>query len=547
MEREMPKKQHPNKSPNCLNRESKIPSSSDQCQVVDEMFDHFMGNDFSVFNYYPIPTIIVDNEANVIYHNFNNHAIRLQMPSIGCFSLNYDDKKLDIDILHNIMDCIQTDKKKTFIKIPDGKQYLDITISPFPIGAIISIQDITKYKMIENIKEKNHTQLLQYQKIEAVEMIAGSITHDFNNIITAIRGWIDMVLWKVDEQNEIHQDLIEVRDATFRASNLISQLNTLKQNHSDQLTETDLNQCINDSSKSFKEILGNNIKIKKDLEKNLWKIQSDHYLIHQIMLNLISNAKDAMPDGGFVHIKTENLILDESESMLNPEASPGHFIRLSISDTGIGMDSKTIRHIFDPFYTNKLHGKGNGLGLSIVYRIVKKAKGWIEVESELGKGSKFIIYVPISFENQDKVDSKMKKLKNIQGNGERILLVEDEKSTREYAEKALTRNKYRVVSASSFKEAMNLFQKQDGDFHLVFSDVVLPDKNGIDLIDRLLKKKEDLQILLSSGYEHTDTELQWSKICKRGYPFLQKPYTPKDLLQAIKIELIKRSTPNLNG
>ncbi|HIE29202.1 TPA: response regulator, partial [Candidatus Poribacteria bacterium] len=241
---------------------------------------------------------------------------------------------------------------------------------------------------------------------------------------------------------------------------------------------------------------------------------------------------DAMPKGGNLTIKTENVTMHEEQCRVIPEARPGRFVCLSVSDTGVGMDKEIVRRIFEPFFTTKEFGKGTGLGLSVVYGIVAQHEGWINVESEPGQGSTFVVYLPaFSVKPQDETEETIS-LQELQGSGERILVVEDEEGIRELATKMLSENGYIVFEAANAKEALDIFERENGELHLVFSDVVLPDKNGIELVDQLLLLKPELRILLSSGY--TNEKLQWPVIRGRDFRFLQKPYALVSLLQAIR-------------
>ena len=237
-------------------------------------------------------------------------------------------------------------------------------------------------------------------------------------------------------------------------------------------------------------------------------------------------------------IKTENATLDEEYCKFIPDAHPGKFIRLSVEDTGIGMDKETIERIFEPFFTTKESGKGTGIGLSTAYGIIKQHKGWINVYSEPGQGSIFKVYLPaVSAKSEDKAEETIS-LEGLQGSGERILIVEDEEGVREFVKGALDRNGYRIFEAANAEEALDIFEKEKGDFDLVLSDMVLADKSGLQLIEQFRSCKPELGILLSSGY--TDEKSQWSAIREKGYRFLQKPYALVDLLQTVR-EVIESS------
>ncbi len=252
-------------------------------------------------------------------------------------------------------------------------------------------------------------------------------------------------------------------------------------------------------------------------------------------MNIVVNARDAMPNGGKITVQTENATLSENDSLGILNARPGRFVRLSITDTGTGMDKETVEQIFEPFFTTKAKGKGTGLGLSTVYGIIKQSEGWLNVYSEPGQGSTFKVYLPAfaaSSEAENRLDKETVSLGELHGNGERILLVEDEKSIRAITQQLLSNNGYLVLAAESAEEALTIFNSEDGNFQLVLSDVALPSKSGVELVGQLLALKPELHIVLSSGY--ADEKSQWSVIREKGYPFLQKPYTTEKLLRCIK-------------
>jgi len=239
-----------------------------------------------------------------------------------------------------------------------------------------------------------------------------------------------------------------------------------------------------------------------------------------------------MPKGGDIIIRTENVVVDDFYCRTVPEARIGRFVRLCISDTGYGMDKETLKHVFEPFFTTKGMGKGTGLGLSVIYGIVMEHNGWINVYSELGKGSVFKIYFPaLQVDEIIEMEERLS-LKEFFGSGERILIVEDENNVREFTRRALVKYGYDVLIGANVEESKKVFKEEEGQFDLVFSDVVLPDGNGVDLIEDFLREKPDLNFILTSGY--TEHESKWSIISERGYPFLQKPFSLIELLKKIK-------------
>lgn len=387
-------------------------------------------------------------------------------------------------------------------------------------------------KQWEAERERLQAQLLQAQKMEAVGTLAGGVAHDFNNLLTTIQGYTEIALLNVDKKGPLHNNLEQVHYAAERAASLTRQLLLFSRKQPMELVPIHVNTTIEGLLKMLKRLIGEDITINTELEDDLWAVRADVGNIEQVFMNLAVNARDAMLQGGVLTIKTEKVTLDDEYCKVIPEARPGKFVCLSVADTGTGMDKSVLQRIFEPFFSTKEFGKGTGLGLAVVYGIVKQHEGWINVYSEPGKGSIFKVYLPASSEAVvEKTEEKIS-LKSLQGNGERVLLVEDEPAVREFASKVLADNGYVVFDAEDVAEALELFKKEDGKFDLIFSDMVLPDKSGLHLVDRLLQDHPKLSVLLSSGY--SDDKSQWPIIEERGFKFLQKPYSIPALLQAIR-------------
>ncbi len=385
----------------------------------------------------------------------------------------------------------------------------------------------------EEEREKLQAQLLQAQKMEAIGTLAGGVAHDFNNLLTAIQGYTEIAMLNVDQAEPMHKNLEQIHYAAERATSLTRQLLLFSRRQPMELVAINMNKTVEGLLKMLHRLIGEDITVKMDLQGDAWTVQADAGTIEQVFMNLAVNARDAMPEGGILTIKTQNVDLDDEYCKLIPEARPGKFVCLVVADTGIGMDDVVLQRIFEPFFTTKEFGKGTGLGLSVVYGIIKQHDGWINVYSEKGQGSAFKVYLPASSVDvkKDEVEEKVC-LQDIQGKGERILLVEDEDAVREFASKVLKDNGYKVFEAADAREALALFEEENGQFDLIFSDMVLPDKSGLQLVDQLLAQKSELIIMLSSGY--SDDKSQWPAIREKGYRFLQKPYSIPDLLRCFR-------------
>jgi CheY-like chemotaxis protein len=278
-------------------------------------------------------------------------------------------------------------------------------------------------------------------------------------------------------------------------------------------------------------LIGEDIVIETSLEEELWNILGDEGNIEQVLMNLSVNARDAMPEGGKLFIKTENVTIDEEYCRSCNAGRPGNFVCLSVSDTGTGMDELIKERIFEPFFTTKPQGKGTGLGLSVVFGIVKQHEGWINVYSEPGHGTTFKVYFPCSSARPEQQSKENVPLASLEGKGERIMIVEDHAEVRAIAKEMLLTNGYSVFPVSSAQEAMDLFEKENGRFDLVFSDVVLPDRSGVLLVQELLKRWK-FKVIITSGY--TDEKANWDFIKENNFRFLHKPYAVRALLQAVR-------------
>jgi len=402
--------------------------------------------------------------------------------------------------------------------------------SDISFGITVLRSRIEKEKA-EREKEKIHKQLLQAQKMEAIGILAGGVAHDFNNLLTAIIGSADMALMELSPESSAYNDLNEILVSAKRAADLTRQLLLFSRKQSMKLESVNISIVVKDLLKMLKRLIGEDIRIHTNIEKGLWNIWADRGTIEQVIMNLAVNARDAMPSGGELNIEARNKIINENQTRASSESYPGKFVCIAVKDTGVGMEKEIQQHIFEPFFSTKGVGKGTGLGLSVVYGIVKQHKGWIEVESKPDKGSTFAIYLPACFKKKEDDEEDRIFSRDIEGHGKRILVIEDEERVREFTVSGLDRSGYKVFAASNAREAEEIFKREGGNFNLVMSDVVLPDRSGVDLVKEFLTQKPNLNILFSSGY--TDYHIRWPIIQKRGFRFLEKPYALGDLLRVI--------------
>lgn len=394
------------------------------------------------------------------------------------------------------------------------------------------IEDINEHKRLIDDKEKLITLLLQSQKMESIGRLAGGVAHYYNNLLTSIMGFSELVLYKIDDDSPIRKDIESIKKVVKEASTLSRQLLAFSQKRKIQLNFLNINETIRRIKQMLQGLIGENIILTTALEPDLEYVKSDSSLIEQLIVNLAVNARDSMPEGGRLTIKTDNVTIKENDCKSTPEKRPGKYICISISDTGAGIDKDTIHRMFEPFFSTKEVGKGLGLGLSVVYGVVKQHEGWLNVESEPKKGSTFKIYLPVSTEKTIEKFKKNEFLENYSGNGETVLVVEDEDVVRELAIRVFSENGYIAFAASNATEAKEIFKKEKGQFHLIFSDVVMPGESGPQLVYELLSIKPELKVLFSSGY--ADDKSQRTIFKERGFKFLQKPYSPSDLLLIVK-------------
>lgn len=390
-------------------------------------------------------------------------------------------------------------------------------------------------KQAEEEKERIQFQLRESQKMDAIGRLAGGVAHDFNNMLTVIAISSEMLLGDLSNDDPKRQDVVEIQKAAERATSLTRQLLTFSRRQVTEPKVLNIDSIISDMDKMLRRLISEDVQMNTILEPNLNPIKADSGSIEQVIMNIVLNASDAMPNGGEITVRTENVTLDEKDVIFISEAKPGDFVCLSITDTGTGMDKETMEHVFEPFFTTKAKGQGTGLGLAIVYGIVKQIDGWINVYSEPEKGSTFRIYLPallVGAENEGELTEETASLQELHGNSERILLVEDDESILAVTQRMLTEYGYQVLPAASAEEAMTIFNRENGNFQLVLSDVIMPGKSGVELVAKLLALQPELHIILTSGY--ADDKAQLSIIQEKGYPFIQKPYTIEKLIRSVR-------------
>ena len=399
-------------------------------------------------------------------------------------------------------------------------------------GVVINSRDVTDRRHAEEALIESQQQLLQAQKMEAVGRLAGGIAHDFNNLLTAIKGFTELLLLDFEERDPRRGFAAEIQGAATRAAGLTRQLLAFSRRQVLQPEVLDLNTTVSEMEKMLRRLVGENLRMTTSLDPDLGCVKADPGQIEQVVMNLVVNARDAMPQGGELRISTSNATLTERDTHAYAYVQPGQFVLLEVSDTGIGMSRELQDRVFEPFFTTKEHGKGTGLGLSTVYGIVKQSGGYVWVESELGSGTTFRIYLPkvegsVPEPSKENVGDEMP----LDGN-ETILLVEDELAVRVLVRQVLDRMGYSVVDASSGAEVLDLVRKGSIRPDLLLTDVVMPGMSGRELSDQVQAIQPDVKVLYMSGY--TDEAIIHHGVLEPGVAFLEKPFTPDMLLQRVR-------------
>lgn len=382
-------------------------------------------------------------------------------------------------------------------------------------------------------RQRLEVQLEQLRRFEAIGRLAGGIAHDFNNVLGVILGWAQIGLEQTSDSSAVHEHFKKIHDQAGRAAGLTSQLLAFARRQVLQPRNVSLNNIVSDALQLLRTGLGGSISLKADLAPDLDITRADPSQLEQVLMNLVWNARDAMPQGGEVILRTENLKVTQEFVRSHPYAHPGKYVRLSVSDSGTGMDAATLDRIFEPFFTTKEIGKGTGLGLPTVYGIVKQHNGFLDVYSEPGNGTAFYVYLPAS---SGVVDPPVAKIEDSVGGGkETILVAEDHEDLRELAQVLLASNGYNVILASNGREALHLFKANIDDVRLVILDVVMPLIAGPEVYTRMLALRPHLPVIFTTGHSAETASLNSS--IEQGALFLQKPYTPQVLSRTVRSAL----------
>lgn len=382
-------------------------------------------------------------------------------------------------------------------------------------------RDVTREMALEE-------QYRQVQKMEAVGQLAAGVAHDFNNLLTVINGFASLLQTEIEGDDFAQESIERILQAGHRATDLVSKLLAFSREQAIKPEIVDLNQVINDMTKMLDSMVGEHIDLNIDLGSGLWLTKTDPVQIEQVIMNLVVNARDAMPEGGQIAIETNNIILAENNNL---DAIPGKYIELLVRDTGDGMSDEVKSHIFEPFFTTKEIGQGTGLGLAIVFGIVKQSDGHIQVQSVLEQGTTFKIYLPWVDDVPQPIQHQPSQVTS--GCGfETILFVEDDKEMRTLIKWVLQKYNYNLLEAKNGEDALKIYDLHSGPIHMLLTDVVMPGMGGKVLAEQLKYKQSDLKVVFMSGYSN-DAIVHYG-VSENSSNFLRKPFTPLDLANKIR-------------
>ena len=496
---------------------------------------------------------VLDNEYNIVRVNPAMERDYAQaMPLVGkkCYEAYHGSREsCDICPARTTLETGAAAREMVIVKGAAGEMVRYVDLYTFPLmdmssgqmqGVVEYVRDVTEQKQAEEALHRSEAQLSQAVKMEAVGRLAGGVAHDFNNILTAIIGYGELLLMNLDQQDPQRQDVQDILVAAERAATLTRQLLAFSRKQVLQPQRLALNRVVANMDKMLRRIIGEDIDLVTVLGPEPGTVTADPGQIEQVIMNLAVNARDAMPQGGKLTIETADADLDEAYAQNHLEAQPGPYVMLAVSDTGVGLDQEAQARIFEPFFTTKELGKGTGLGLSTVYGIVKQSGGLIWVYSEPGKGTTFKIYLPRLEAAGDLAAGLSQVPGKCEWGSETVLLVEDEDMVRHVARRILARHGYTVLEAASGDDALAISRENAGPIHLMLTDVVMPGMSGRETADNLKPQRPGMKVLFMSG--HTENAIVHHGVLDPGTAFIQKPFKYNVLAQKIR-EVLDKPAP----
>ncbi len=476
---------------------------------------------FPRFN--PNPVLEFSAEGALTY--FNDAA----MAMARSLRQNHPQAILPLTTATIVRMCLATGQEKLHQDSAMGGRTLSWSFFPILTNQVVHCycQDVTERLNLE-------AQLRQAQRMDSIGQLAAGVAHDFNNILTIIQGHAGLILAAASLDPDLGESAKQISQAAERAANLTRQLLTFSRKQVMQPQLLDLNEVISDVSRMLRTLIGDQITLRRDTLADLPAIHADPGMLEQILVNFAVNARDAMPRGGTLVIRTYAFEVDEGYTLRHPEARPGYFVCLSVADTGHGMEAETLARIFEPFFTTKEIGQGTGLGLATVYGIVKQHQGWIEVESEVGKGTTFRVLFPVVSKAHKSRETRVPRI--APGGAETILIAEDETPLRDLVKEILETKGYTVLAAPSGPHAIKIWHDRKNDIDLLLTDMMMPGgMSGRELADQILADNPRLKVIYTSG--HSVDLISPGFPFEEGLNFLQKPYHPETLAQTVRNRL----------
>lgn len=488
-----------------------------------------------VFDHLPVPLMQMSPTGKILQVNS------------ACRSLLGQKIKIDADLadgfvapdksIAEILDNIVQNKlwsKSEFLRFKGAEEgaifqaslsFLSLEEADFVVA---SFSDVTELKSLE-------AQFVQSQKMQAIGQLAGGVAHDFNNLLTAISGHCDLLLLRHDQTDPDYSDLMQIHQNANRAAGLVGQLLAFSRKQNLQLQSLDVRDAISDLAHLLGRLVGEKVNLILHHDDSVNPVQADKRQLEQVLMNLVVNARDAMPEGGDVEINTERLVFEKAMERQSAVMPPGEYVCVSVKDQGTGIPADLKRKIFEPFFTTKNAGEGTGLGLSTVYGIVKQSQGFIFVESEMGVGSTFQVLLPTSAVTRavpaDQSPKAPPQTLTHQKEG-RVLLVEDEAPVRAFASRALQLRGFKVLEADCGEAALNLLEDDATEVDVFVTDVIMPGMDGPTWVQKALKNRPDTKVIFVSGYAEDDFSDKKNEI--EGSVFLPKPFSLTDLTQAVQ-------------
>jgi two-component system cell cycle sensor histidine kinase/response regulator CckA len=471
------------------------------------------------FNNTPIAIAALDAEGRVV---------RTNAPFTRIFGLTSGDRGIEGLDVATLIDAENRENLATAL--------IDARAHKSEIAAaILYALDMTEQRQLEE-------QFAQGMKMQAVGQLAGGVAHDFNNVLTAIIGFSDLLLLKHKPSDPSFSDIMSIKQSANRAAGLVRQLLAFSRRQTLRPQVLEVPQHIDDLTVLLKRLIGEKVTLDVEHGREVWPIRADLVQLEQVIINLAVNARDAMPEGGQITLRTRNVGTDEAATFDYPGMIAADYVLIEVGDTGTGMSAEIMEKIFEPFFSTKELGKGTGLGLSMVYGIIKQTGGYIYPESEIGVGTTFRIFLPrhIPVEKEETAKAAAAPVKDLTGN-ERILLVEDEESVRMFSARALSTTGYEVFEAGSGEEALEVLEEINGELDLIISDVVMPEMDGPTLLTHVRRLYPDLKVIFVSGY--AEESVRQGLADDRSVEFLPKPYTLDQINSKVKEVLSGSPSP----